>query len=73
MTISYKPLLKMLIDKGMKKQELMQRAGISKATMAKLSTSEYVSLEVIDKICAALDCQPGDLLEYVPGSEPAKE
>ena len=72
MTISYKPLLKVLIDKGMKKQELMYSAGISKATMAKLSTNEYVSLEVIDKICAALNCQPGDLLEYVP-ADPVAE
>lgn len=40
--------------------------GISSATMAKLNTNEYVSLEVIDKICAALDCQPGDLLEHIP-------
>lgn len=66
MSISYKPLLKLLIDRGMKKQELMKQAGISKSTMAKLNTSEYISLEVIDKICAALNCQPGDLLEYVP-------
>ena len=72
MTISYKPLLKMLIDKGMKKQDLMKSAGISKATMAKLSTNDYVSLEVIDKLCAALNCQPGDLIEYVPGQPVAK-
>lgn len=39
--------------------------GISGATMAKLGTNEYVSLEVIDKLCAVLKCQPGDLLEYV--------
>ena len=67
MTISYKPFLKILIDRNMKKKDIMQHAGISKNTMAKLSTNDYVSLEVIDKICAALNCQPGDLLEYVPG------
>lgn len=39
--------------------------GISSATMAKLNTNEYVSLEVIDKLCAALGCQPGDLLEHI--------
>ena len=63
--ISYKPLLKLLIDRDIKKQDLVARARISWATMAKLSTNQYVSLEVIDKLCAALDCQPGDLLEYV--------
>lgn len=41
-------------------------ANISKATMAKMNKSEYVSLEVIDKLCAALHCQPADLMEYVP-------
>ncbi|WHX49584.1 helix-turn-helix transcriptional regulator [Paenibacillus woosongensis] len=64
--ISYKPLQKLLIDRDIKKQELLKMTGISSATMAKLNTNEYVSLEVIDKICAALDCQPGDLLEHIP-------
>lgn len=64
--ISYKPFQKMLIDKNLKKQEVLKLAGISNATMAKLNTNEYVSLEIIDKICAALNCQPGDLLEYIP-------
>ncbi|SHJ46390.1 helix-turn-helix domain-containing protein [Propionispora hippei] len=64
--ISYKPFQKMLIDKNLKKQEVLKLAGISNATMAKLNTNEYVSLEIIDKICAALNCQPGELLEYIP-------
>ncbi|CVK17537.1 helix-turn-helix domain-containing protein [Sporomusa sphaeroides] len=64
--ISYKPFLKLLIDKEMKKQDIMQLTGISKATMAKLNTNDYVSLEIIDKLCAALNCQPGDLIEYIP-------
>jgi putative transcriptional regulator len=50
----------------MKKQDIMQLTGISKATMAKLNTNDYVSLEIIDKLSAALNCQPGDLLEYIP-------
>jgi len=62
--ISYKPLLKILIDKDLKKQDLIRLADLSKATIAKLSKNEYVSLEVIDRLCAALNCQPGDLLEY---------
>ena len=63
--ISYKPFLKMLIDRGIKKQDIVSKAKISWATMAKLSTNEYVSLEVIDKLCAVLDCQPGDILAYI--------
>jgi len=64
--ISFKPLLKILIDRDIKKGEFIEEANISWSTMAKINKNEYVSLEVIDKICAALDCQPGDLLEYIP-------
>jgi len=38
---------------------------VSPATMAKISKNEYVSLEVIDKICSAMNCQPGDILEHI--------
>ncbi|MCF2719590.1 helix-turn-helix domain-containing protein [Paenibacillus sp. SEL1] len=65
--ISYKPFQKLLIDREIKKQDLLKMTGISSATMAKLNTNEYVSLEVIDKLCAALGCQPGDLLEHIAG------
>jgi len=67
--ISYKLFQKMLIDKGLKKQDVLKSAGISNATMAKLNTNDYVSLEIIDKLCAALSCQPGDLIEYIPAQE----
>lgn len=69
MTISYKPLLKLLIDKNLKKIDLVKLAGISKVTLAKLSKNEPVSLDVINRICAALSCQPGDLLEYIPSPD----
>lgn len=67
--ISYKLFQKLLIDKDMKKQDIMQLTGISKATMAKMNTNQYVSLEIIDKLCAALKCQPGDLIEYIPDND----
>ncbi|WP_031461889.1 helix-turn-helix domain-containing protein [Paenibacillus polymyxa] len=63
--ISYKPFQKLLIDREIKKQDLLKMTGISSATMAKLNTNEYVSLEVIDKLCTAIGCQPGDLLEHI--------
>ncbi|MEK4053068.1 helix-turn-helix transcriptional regulator [Paenibacillus sp. FSL F4-0087] len=63
--ISYKPFQKLLIDMEIKKQDLLKMTGISSATMAKLNTNEYVSLEVIDKLCTALGCQPRDLLEHI--------
>lgn len=67
--ISYKPLLKLLIDRDLKKHDLISLADLSKATIAKLSKNEYVSLEVIDRLCSSLNCQPGDLLEYIPKNQ----
>ena len=67
--ISYKPLLKLLIDRDLKKHDLINLADLSKATIAKLSKNEYVSLEVINRLCTALNCQPGDLLEYIPDNK----
>lgn len=63
--ISYKPFQKLLIDRDIKKQDLMKEANISSATMAKLNTNQYISLEIIDKLCKTLGVQPGDLVEYI--------
>ena len=65
MAISYKKLWKLLIDKNMTKSELTKAIGISSSTMAKMGKNENVSLEVIDKICALLECDINDILEYV--------
>lgn len=66
MPINYNRLWKLLIDKGMNKTQLRKEIGIGTATLAKLSANEKVSLDVIEKICKALDCQPGDIMEYIP-------
>ena len=65
MGISYNKLFKLLIDKKMKKKDLMQAAGISPSSMAKLGKDEYVSLEVLVKICVALQVDIGDIMEVV--------
>ena len=67
MTFSYNKLWKLLIDKNMTKSELTKAIGISSSTMAKMGKNENVSLEVIDKICALLECDINDILEYVSG------
>lgn len=67
--ISYKKFQKLLIDKSMKKSEIQKRANLSSATMAKLNSDRIVSLTVIEKLCKELQCQPGDLMEYVKDSE----
>lgn len=63
---SYKPLWKILIDKDMTKEQLRVACGLSTATMAKMGKGENISLDVIGRICSYLECQPGDLFEYVP-------
>jgi len=63
--ISYKPLLKLMIDRDIKKGELIEKTKISWSTMAKINKNEYISLEVIDRLCATLEVQPGDLIEFI--------
>ena len=66
MEVSYKKLWKILIDKDMKKKDLQALAGISWATVTKLSKGESVSLEVLIKLCKALNCDIGDIMELIP-------
>ena len=64
MAVSYNGLWKLLIDKNMKKVDLMNRIEISSSTMAKMTKEELVSLKVLEKICAELDCDFGDIVHY---------
>ena len=66
MGISYKPLWKLLIDKGLKKTDLLDKIPISPSTLAKLSKNQTVDGKIIEKLCAYFNCQPGDIMEYVP-------
>ena len=63
MGVSYNKLFKLLIDKKMKKKDLMQAAGISQSSMAKLGKDEYVSMDILVKICVALQADIGDIME----------
>ena len=64
MSVSYKKLWKLLIDKDMKKKDLLAAAGLSPSTMAKLSANENVSMDVLRKICEALSVDVGDIMEF---------
>ena len=59
--VDYKKLWKLLIDKDMKKTDLITVAGISSNVLAKLNKGEYVSMNSLAKICRALDCDIGDI------------
>ena len=62
--IKYYKLFDLLNRKGMKKTDLLDI--ISSPTLAKLSKGEIIKTDIIDKICMKLDCQPGDIMEYIP-------
>lgn len=65
--LSYSKLWKLLESKGMKKTDLKE--VISGNTLAKLSKSETISSDIIEKICAFLNCQPGDIMEYISNEQ----
>ena len=63
MSISYKKLWKLLIDKDMTKTQLREKAAIATSTLAKLSKDEQVSMDVLLRICKTLDCGLDDIVE----------
>lgn len=65
MAVSYRKLWKLLIDKDMKKKDLRIAAEISTNALAKLGKNERVTTDVLDKICLALNCDVGDIMEIV--------
>ena len=69
MSISYKKLWKLLIDRDMKKKDLREAAGISTASMAKLGKNENVNTEILIKICKALNCDISDIMEIEKNKE----
>ena len=66
MTVRYNKLWKLLIDKNMKKKELGEAARISNSLIAKLGKNENVTVDVLVRICTALDCGIDDIMELVP-------
>ncbi len=65
MRYSYDKLWKLLIDKKMVKRDLMKATGITSSTIAKMGKEQPVSLEVLGRICKALDCDIGDVVNVV--------
>ncbi|MBQ4443650.1 MAG: helix-turn-helix transcriptional regulator [Alphaproteobacteria bacterium] len=65
MAVSYKKLWKLLIDKDMKKEDLRKATGITTTAMAKLGRNENVNTEILAKICKVLDCNIGDIMDFI--------
>lgn len=64
MAVSYVKLWKLLLDRKLKRTNLISMAGISSNILAKLGKNDYVSMESLEKICKALDCNIGDIVEF---------
>ncbi|EFC90423.1 transcriptional regulator, XRE family [Dethiosulfovibrio peptidovorans DSM 11002] len=70
MPFTYKPLLKLLIDRGMTRTELRDAIGTSPNVIAKIGKDEYISLAVLDRICTVLDCTIEAVIRHEkPGKE----
>ena len=61
--VNYKPLWKMLIDREISKQQLREKTSIARSTMVKMVNNEYVAMDVLVRICIALDCGIDDIVE----------
>ena len=67
MSVSYKKLWKLLIDKEMKKKELCAKAGISTSSLTKMGKNGHVTTEVLARICTVLECGVDDIMDILPG------
>ena len=65
-SISYKKLWVHLVEREMKKTDLLSAANISASTLAKLGKNEPVKLEVLVRICEALELNIGDIVDFIP-------
>ena len=66
MALCYKKLWKLLIDKDMTRAALREATGIAPATISKMSRGESVGANVLERICASMQCDIGDIVSYVP-------
>lgn len=64
MSVSYKKLWHLLLDRDIKKKNLAKLSGISSYTINKLNSNGNVTVEVLEKICLTLDCKVDDILEF---------
>ena len=69
MTYSYNKLWKLLIDKNMMKKDLMAKTKITSSTIAKMGRGEAVSMDVLGRIYEVLNCNIGDLVDFIKDEE----
>lgn len=69
---TYKPLMRLLLEKDMSKTQFRDFVGISPSTLAKISKNKNVSMDILDTICQRLNCRVEEIIEYIPDT-PTKE
>jgi DNA-binding Xre family transcriptional regulator len=69
MSVSYKKLQHILIERDISHSQLMREANISANIISKIKTGQYIALDKVESICNALDCTPNDILVFLPKNE----
>lgn len=69
MSVSYKKLQHILIERDISHSQLMREANISANIISKIKTGQYIALDKVESICNALDCTPNDILVFLPGND----
>lgn len=64
MSVSYKKLWKILIDKNLKKTDLIKKARITSNIIARMGNNQYIAMESLEKICNALKCDVGEIVSF---------
>lgn len=73
MRVSYKKLWKLLIDRDLKKKDLVRISGISNYTLNKLNSGKSITTDTLLKICSALNCNIDDIMEIEHGTSETVE
>lgn len=66
MAVSYKPLFKLMIDRDIRKGDLVRMSGVAYSTLGKMANGENVNMSVVEKICLVLGCKIEDVVEILP-------
>ena len=73
MAVSYKKLWELLIDKDMKKKDLEKQAKVGPYTISKMYRGENITIDMLERICKALNCIPDDVMEFIPDEDDKTE
>lgn len=73
MSVCYKRLLHLMIEKNVSNSALMKKADISANIIAKIKNGQYIALDKVESICNAMNCTPNDMMEFIPNDTEMKK